>query len=162
MLSSKLLDDIGRQILRILQEDGRISFNELGRRVGLSSPAVAERVRRMEEAGIILGYRAVVNQARIGYPIMAFIRLSIPVSNLPQADELAKNIPEVLECHHLTGSDGVILKVVVSSVGNLEEVISQMGSCGMTTTAIVLSSPVLERPIDPIKLVNGDSSFAEL
>lgn len=162
MLSSKLLDDIGRQILRILQEDGRISFNELGRRVGLSSPAVAERVRRMEEAGIILGYRAVVNQARIGYPIMAFIRLSIPVSNLPQADELAKNIPEVLECHHLTGSDGVILKVVVSSVGHLEEVISHMGSCGMTTTAIVLSSPVLERPIDPIKLVNGDSSFAEL
>ena len=162
MLSSKLLDDIGRQILRILQEDGRISFNELGRRVGLSSPAVAERVRRMEEAGIILGYRAVVNQARIGYPIMAFIRLSIPVSNLPQADELAKNIPEVLECHHLTSSDGVILKVVVSSVGHLEEVISQMGSCGMTTTAIVLSSPVLERPIDPIKLVNGDSSFAEL
>ena len=61
MLSSKLLDDIGRQILRILQEDGRISFNELGRRVGLSSPAVAERVRRMEEAGIILGYRAVVD-----------------------------------------------------------------------------------------------------
>ena len=145
MLSSKLLDDIGRQILRILQEDGRISFNELGRRVGLSSPAVAERVRRMEEAGIILGYRAV------GYPIMAYIRLSIPVSFLAQADELAKAIPEVLECHHLTGSDGVILKVVVSSVGHLEEVISQMGSCGMTTTAIVLSSPVVSRPIDPIK-----------
>ena len=150
MLSSKLLDDIGRQILRILQEDGRISFNELGRRVGLSSPAVAERVRRME-AGIILGYRAVVDQSRVGYPIMAFIRLSIPVSFLAQADELAKAIPEVLECHHLTGSDGVILKVVVSSVGHLEEVISQMGSCGMTTTAIVLSSPVVSRPIDPIK-----------
>ena len=151
MLSSKLLDDIGRQILRILQEDGRISFNELGRRVGLSSPAVAERVRRMEEAGIILGYRAVVDQARVGYPIMAFIRLSIPVSFLAQADELAKAIPEVLECHHLTGSAGVILKVVVSSVGHLEEVISQMGSCGMTTTAIVLSSPGVSRPIDPIK-----------
>ncbi|WP_281692000.1 Lrp/AsnC family transcriptional regulator [Cloacibacillus porcorum] len=150
MLSSKLLDDIGRQILRILQEDGRISFNELGRRVGLSSPAVAERVRRMEEAGIILGYRAVVDQSRVGYPIMAYIRLSIPVSFLAQADELAKAIPEVLECHHLTGSDGVI-KVVVSSVGHLEEVISQMGSCGMTTTAIVLSSPVVSRPIDPIK-----------
>ncbi len=162
MLSNKLLDDIGRQILRILQEDGRISFNELGRRVGLSSPAVAERVRRMEEAGIILGYRAVVNQARIGYPIMAFIRLSIPVTHIPQADELAKNIPEVLECHHLTGSDGVILKVVVSSVGHLEEVISQMGSCGMTTTAIVLSSPVLERPIDPIKLAACDGLSAEI
>lgn len=75
MLSNKLLDDIGRQILRILQEDGRISFNELGRKVGLSSPAVAERVRRMEEAGIILGYRAIVDQSRVGYPIMAFVRL---------------------------------------------------------------------------------------
>ena len=95
MLSNKLLDDIGRQILRILQEDGRISFNELGRKVGLSSPAVAERVRRMEEAGIILGYRAIVDQSRVGYPIMAFVRLSIPVSFLAQADELAKSIPEV-------------------------------------------------------------------
>lgn len=154
MMGGKLLDDTGRQILRILQEDGRISFNELGRRVGLSSPAVAERVRRMEESGIILGYRAVIDQARVGYPITAIIRLSIPVANLAQADELAKSIPEVLECHHLTGSDGVILKVVVSSVGHLEDVISQMGSCGMTTTAIVLSSPVVGRAIDPLKRLN--------
>ena len=139
MLSNKLLDDIGRQILRILQEDGRISFNELGRKVGLSSPAVAERVRRMEEAGIILGYRAIVDQSRVGYPIMAFVRLSIPVSFLAQADELAKSIPEVLECQ----------------VGHLEEVISKMGSCGMTTTAIVLSSPVVSRPIDPVKQPAG-------
>jgi len=157
MLGGKLLDDIGREILRILQEDGRISFNELGRKVGLSSPAVAERVRRMEEAGIILGYRAEVNHSRIGYPIMAFIRLSIPVAHLPQADELAKALPEILECHHLTGSDGVILKVVVSSVGHLEDVISQMGTCGMTTTAIVLSSPIVGRPIDPIKAANSNN-----
>lgn len=156
MLSGKLLDETGRQILKILQEDGRISFNELGRRVGLSSPAVAERVRRMEDAGVILGYKAVVDQARVGYPIMAIIRLSIQVTNLPQADELARSIPEVLECHHLTGSDGVLLKVIVSSVGHLEEVISQMGSAGMTTTAIVLSSPVVGRPIEPIKLLNGN------
>jgi Lrp/AsnC family leucine-responsive transcriptional regulator len=156
MLTGKLLDETGRQILKILQEDGRISFNELGRRVGLSSPAVAERVRRMEEAGVILGYKAIVDQARVGYPIMAVIRLSIPVSNLAQADELAQSIPEVLECHHLTGSDGVLLKVIVSSVGHLEEVISQMGSTGMTTTAIVLSSPVVGRPIEPIKLMGGN------
>lgn len=158
MLGGKLLDETGRQILRILQEDGRVSFNELGRRVGLSSPAVAERVRRMEEAGIILGYRAVVDQARVGYPIMAIIRLAIPVTNLPKADELAKSIPEVIECHHLTGSDGVLLKVAVSSVGHLEDVVSQMGCCGMTTTSIVLSSPVTVRPIDPIKLMNNSNS----
>ena len=151
MLTGKLLDDIGIQILKILQEEGRISFNELGRRVGLSSPAVAERVRRMEDAGIIMGYKAVVDQSKIGYPIMAVIRIAIAVALLAQADEMAKALPEVLECHHLTGSDGVLLKVVVSSVGHLEEVISQMGSCGMTTTAIVLSSPVTGRSIDPIK-----------
>lgn len=151
MLNSKLLDDIGRQILKILQEEGRISFNELGRRVGLSSPAVAERVRRMEDSGIILAYRAVVDHARVGYPIMAFIRLALPVAHLSQADELAKAIPEVLECHHLTGSDGVILKVAVSSVGHLEDVISQMGTCGMTTTSIVLSSPVSGRSLSATK-----------
>lgn len=156
MLNGKLLDETGRQILRILQEDGRVSFNELGRRVGLSSPAVAERMRRMEEAGIILGYRAIVDQARVGYPIMAIIRLAIPVTNLPKADEMAKSIPEVLECHHLTGSDGVLLKVAVSSVGHLEEVVSQMGSCGMTTTSIVLSSPVATRPIDAAKPYGGN------
>ena len=158
MLTGKLLDDIGIQILKILQEDGRISFNELGRRVGLSSPAVAERVRRMEDAGIIMGYKAVVDQSKVGYPIMAYIRLAIPVALLAQSDELARAIPEVLECHHLTGSDGVILQVVVSSVGHLEDVISQMGSCGMTTTAIVLSSPVLGRSIDPVKPTNSNGN----
>jgi len=110
----------------------------------------------MEDAGIIMGYKAVVDQSKVGYPIMAYIRLAIPVALLAQSDELARAIPEVLECHHLTGSDGVILKVVVSSVGHLEDVISQMGSCGMTTTAIVLSSPVLGRSIDPVKPANSN------
>ena len=148
MYDSKLLDDIGKQILRILQEEGRISFNELGRRVGLSSPAVAERVRRMEEAGVILGYKAVVNHSRIGYPIMAFINLVVPVAQLSQADELATSIPEVLECHHITGRDVIILKVAVTSVGHLEDVINQMGVLGMTTTAVVLSSPIAGRPLN--------------
>lgn len=109
----------------------------------------------MEDAGIIMGYKAIVDQSKVGYPIMAFIRIAIPVALISQSDELAKSIPEVLECHHLTGSDGVILKVVVSSVGHLEDVISRMGSCGMTTTAIVLSSPVLGRSIDPVKPFNN-------
>jgi Lrp/AsnC family leucine-responsive transcriptional regulator len=102
-----------------------------------------------------MGYKAVVDQSKVGYPIMAIIRIAIPVALLGQSDEMAKAIPEVLECHHLTGSDGVLLKVVVSSVGHLEEVISQMGSCGMTTTAIVLSSPVVGRSIDPVKPTNN-------
>jgi len=148
MYDSKLLDDIGKQILRILQEEGRISFNELGRRVGLSSPAVAERVRRMEEAGVILGYKAVVNYPLIGYPIMAYLKLVVPVGQLAQADEMAISIPEVLECHHITGRDVMILKVLVTSVGHLEEVISQMGVFGMITTAVVLSSPIVGRSLN--------------
>jgi Lrp/AsnC family leucine-responsive transcriptional regulator len=145
----KHLDDIGRQILRALQEDARISFSELGRRVGLSSPAVAERVRRMEEAGIILGYRATVDFERVGYPITAFIRVNTSGPKVREADEMVKAIPEVLECHHLTGDDCFILKVAVSSVRHLEEVICQMGTYGQTTTSIVLSSPVSARAVEP-------------
>ena len=156
MQSDKLLDDIGRQILRALQEDARISFSELGRRVGLSSPAVAERVRRMEEGGIIQGHRALVSYERLGFPITAFIRVSTPASRMHEADLIAEKIPEVLECHHLTGTDCLILKVVVSSVGHLEEVINQMGHYGQTTTSIVLSSPVTSRILEPSMLDNAE------
>jgi Lrp/AsnC family leucine-responsive transcriptional regulator len=145
----KLLDEIGRQILRTLQEDARISFSELGRRVGLSSPAVAERVRRMEEAGLIQGYRAMVNLDRLGYPITAYIRMGTSGPKVREADEMVKAIPEVLECHHLTGNDCFIIKVAVSSVRHLEEVICQLGHYGQTTTSIVLSSPVTSRAVEP-------------
>ena len=158
MQSDKLLDDIGRQILRALQEDARISFSELGRRVGLSSPAVAERVRRMEEGGVIQGYRAMVSYERLGFPITAFIRVSTPASRMHEADLIAEKIPEVLECHHLTGTDCLILKVVVSSVGHLEEVINQMGHYGQTTTSIVLSSPVTSRILEPAILEASEKS----
>ncbi|MDO4988463.1 MAG: Lrp/AsnC family transcriptional regulator [Synergistes sp.] len=150
MQNLKLLDEIGRNIVKILQENGRVSFNELGKRVGLSSPAVAERVRRLEDAGVISGYRAVVDYGKLGYTIVAYIRLAIPVSLLAQADEMSKKLPEVLECHHLTGSDGVIIKVAAISVSHLEEIITKLGCWGMSTTSIVLSSPVTSRVIDPV------------
>ncbi|MDR3320919.1 MAG: Lrp/AsnC family transcriptional regulator [Synergistaceae bacterium] len=149
MQGDKLLDEIGRQILKALQENARISFSELGRRVGLSSPAVAERVHRMEEAGYIKGYMAVVDQEKLGFPIMAFIRVTASVGKLKEADDMARTIPEVVEGHHLTGTDGFILKVVVSSVRHLEEIINQMGNYGQTTTSIVLSSPVSSRVLTP-------------
>ena len=148
-VDTKLLDEIGRQILRELQENARISFSELGRRVGLSSPAVAERVHRMEEAGIFKGYTAIVNQEKIGYPITALIRIATSAGLLQEADEMARSIGEVIEGHHLTGSDGFILKVAVSSVGHLEEVINKMGHYGQTTTSIVLSSPIENRVLAP-------------
>ena len=149
MQTDKLLDNIGRQILKSLQENARISFSELGRRVGLSSPAVAERVHRMEEAGYIKEYRAIVDQEKLGFPITAFIRVTAAAGRMKEADDMARSIPEVIEGHHLTGSDGFILKVVVASMGHLEEIINQMGNYGQTTTSVVLSSPVESRVLTP-------------
>jgi len=145
----KLFDSIGREIIRILQEDARISFNELGRRVGLSSPAVAERVRRLEKAGIIKGYRAIIDPMKAGYSIMAFVRLNSSAAHLAQTDEIARSLPEVLEAHHLTGSDGVIIKVIVETVGELEAVVTKFAECGISTTSIALSSPITDRFIVP-------------
>jgi len=149
MKDEKLLDAVGREIVKILQEDARMSFNELGRRVGLSSPAVAERVRRLEQAGVIRGYRALIDPMKVGYSIMAFIRLNSSVAHLARADEVAKSLPEVLECHHLTGTDGVIIKVVVESVSELETVVTKFADCGISTTSIALSSPITDRLVIP-------------
>ncbi len=148
--NEKLLDEIGWRILRELQENARISFAELGRRVGLSIPAVTERVRKMEDAGIILGYHADVNPEKAGYPITAFIRMSIGGNVSTQIVALMKEMNEVEECHRSTGGDSFILKVRVASVAHLEHLIERLLPYGATTTSIVLSSPVtkrfLERP----------------
>ncbi len=146
--TDKLMDATGWQILQALQEDARVSFSELGRRVGLSAPAVAERVRRLEEAGVISGYHAQVNMERIGLPLSAFIRVSSTNERYIQISALARDLPEVLECHRITGEDCLIMKVVVSSVAHLEELINRLGPYGRTTTSVILSSPVTRRTLD--------------
>jgi Lrp/AsnC family leucine-responsive transcriptional regulator len=139
----RLLDETGWHILEALQENARLSFSELGQRVGLSSPAVAERVRRMEDAGIITGYRAEVNTAKIGYPITAIIRISnSPGERCTRFSASAQEIPEVLECYRVTGSDSLIMKVMASSVVHLESLIDRLSEHGQLTTSIVLSTPV--------------------
>ena len=143
--NEKLLDEIGWHILRELQENARISFAELGRRVGLSIPAVTERVRRMEDAEIITGYHADVNFEKIGYPITAYIRMGITANVSARIIDLMKDLAEVTECHRGTGGDSFILKVRVSSVAHLEHVIEKLLPYGTTTTSIVLSSPVTKR-----------------
>src|ERR1051325_11168164 len=102
---NKLLDKVGWQILDELQENARISFAELGRRVGMSTPAVIDRVSRMEKVGIIRGYRVDLDPSRIGFPILAFFRISVVGQLLPRVIEVARESPEVLECHRVTGSD---------------------------------------------------------
>lgn len=136
------LDKVGWQLLRVLQEDARLSFSELGRRVGLSSPAVAERVRRMEDSGVITGYRALVEPSKLGYPTTAFIHLKVTGEHHNRIATMAHTLAEVQECHHVTGQDSYMIKVIVSSMVHLEHVIAQLRTYGETTTSIVLSSPV--------------------
>jgi Lrp/AsnC family leucine-responsive transcriptional regulator len=136
----RLLDDIGWNILTALQEDARISFSHLGRRVGLSAPAAAERVRRMEDAGIITGYRVALAVDKLGYPIMALLRISAPEENCLRLGTAAKALPQVLESHRVTGSDRLVVKVAASSVGHLDEIIGELSKYGTVTAAIVLKS----------------------
>jgi len=149
--NEKLLDTTGWQILCALQEDARLSYSELGRRVGLSLPAVAERVRRLEDAGIITGYRAQVDTAKLGYPIMAFIRMSLTRDRDPQVSAIVREMPEILECHRITGSDCFVMRAVVSSVSHLETLIDRLSVYGELVTSVVLSSPVTARTIRPIE-----------
>ena len=143
----RLLDDTGWLVLAALQENARIPFSELGRKVGLSAPAVAERVRRMEEAGIIAGYRVRLGFEALGRPITALIRINCPEPNAARVKALARDLDEVLECHHLTGADSFVVRVAVGTVKHLETVIESFGRYGTPTTALILSSPVEERAI---------------
>jgi Lrp/AsnC family leucine-responsive transcriptional regulator len=143
------LDQIDWKILTELQSDARTSYAELGRRVGLTTPAVIERVRKLEDAGVILGYRAEIDAAKVGLPIMAFIRMSISGVDYSHIIEAAESANEVLECHRGTGGDSFIMKVAVSDVANLQLLIDKLTPYGITSTSIVLSSPVKSRVIRP-------------
>lgn len=143
-----VIDDIDRKVLKELQQDARVSYAELGRRVGLTTPAVIERVRKLEDAGVIVGYRAEIDPAKVGLPITAFVRMSISGVDYSHIIEVAEQSNEVLECHRGTGGDSFIIKVAVSSVEHLQQIIDKLTPYGITTTAIVLSSPVKRRVID--------------
>jgi Lrp/AsnC family leucine-responsive transcriptional regulator len=144
----RILDPVGRKLLRAMQENARLSFSELGRRVGLSAPAVAERLRKLEELEIITGYHAEVNPASLGYGVMAFIRLTTTTAQYPRVLELAQRLPEIRECHHVTGSEAFILKVLATSIPHLESIIAQLSAYGATGTSIVLSSPVRKHSLE--------------
>lgn len=140
--TEKLLDETGWRLLLALQENARLSFSELGHRVGLTSPAVSERIRKMEEAGIIKGYRVDLNLPGVGLPVLAIIYLENIGGRTcgPVVKELTK-IPEVLECYRLTGSDSVILKVVATSVDHLAKLIDDIAAYGVPNASIIRSRP---------------------
>jgi Lrp/AsnC family leucine-responsive transcriptional regulator len=139
-------DGVNLRILSELKEDPRLTMSELGRRVGLSPPAVTERVRRLEEAGVIKGYVLDINPSALGLPIAAFIRIRPNPGQLPKVSELARDIREVAECHRVTGEDCIILKVYLPSLEQLDRILDQFLVYGTTTTSLIQSSPVPLRP----------------
>jgi Lrp/AsnC family transcriptional regulator, leucine-responsive regulatory protein len=141
------LDTTNIGLLRELEADARLSLAELGRRVGLSSPAVADRLERLEEAGVISGYRAEIDPRALGYELAVILRIRPAPRELKKVAELAQRTPEVVECHRITGDDCYLMKAHVRDVGHMEEVIDRFAIYGQTTTSIVQSSPVPGRSV---------------
>ncbi|MBB4981899.1 MULTISPECIES: Lrp/AsnC family transcriptional regulator [Streptomyces] len=135
------------RILEALQSEGRASFAELARAVSMSPSAVTERVRRLEDAGVITGYTAIVDQDRLGLPILAFVRLRYPHGNYKPFHDLLDTTPEVLEAHHVTGDDCFVLKVAARSMKHLEGISGKIATLGAVTTSVVYSSPLPRRSL---------------
>jgi Lrp/AsnC family leucine-responsive transcriptional regulator len=146
-----LLDPTNRRLLAELQADARLSLAELGRRVGLSSPAVAERLQRLERDEVIVGYHAQLNPRALGFALTAVIRVRPAPRQLHKVGDLARGTPEVVDCQRVTGEDCYVVTAHVRSVEHLEEVIDRFVAYGETTTSIVQSSPVPRRGL-PVTL----------
>ena len=142
-----LLDEVNRRLLTELQANPRIGMSALARRVGMSAPAVTDRVQRLERAGIVAGYRVEIDPAALGYPIAAYVRIRPAPGQLPKIAALAAESPQVSECHRITGEDCFLLKVHVPAVDQLEELLDAFLLHGQTTTSIVQSSPVPPRSL---------------
>ena len=144
------LDETDRKILGELAAEGRVSMAELGRRVNLSSPAVADRVQRLERAEVIAGYHAELNPRALGYQLTAIVRIKPAPGQLPRIPELAAEIAQVSECHRITGEDCFYLKLYLRSIDELSTLLDRFLAYGDTTTSIVNASPIPARqpPID--------------
>jgi Lrp/AsnC family leucine-responsive transcriptional regulator len=147
MTGDIVLDKTDWRLLAELQRDGRASFADLARAVAMSASAVAERVRRLEEAGVVAGYRAVVSPERVGLGVMAFIRLRYPNGNYRPFHAMLDSTPEIIEAHHVTGEDCFVLKVLARSMRHLEAVAGRIAGLGSVTTSVVYSSPLEGRAI---------------
>jgi Lrp/AsnC family leucine-responsive transcriptional regulator len=142
-----LLDDTNLALLAELQRDARLSLAELGRRVALSPPAVAERLQRLERHGVIRGYHADLDPAALGYGLSAVIRVRPAPRQLHKVADITRAAPEVVECHRITGEDCYLIKAHIRSMTHLEELLDQLSPFGQTTTSIIQSSPVAARGV---------------
>lgn len=141
------LDSVDWRLLELLQTDARMPFAELARRVNLSPPTTAERVRRLEAAGVIRSYRADLDLARLGLPILAITRVRYPAGGLATLDKVVDARPEVIECHHVTGEDCFVVKIVARSMSHLEEVADALARSGSLATSVVYSTPLPHRVV---------------
>jgi Lrp/AsnC family leucine-responsive transcriptional regulator len=144
---SDLLDQVNRRLLAELHADPRMTMSALARRVGMSAPAVTERVQRLERAGVITGYRLEVDPVALGLPVTAFARVRPSPGQLSKVAELARSLPEVTECHRITGEDCFLIKLYGATVADLETVLDRFLVHGQTVTSIVVSTPVPPRPL---------------
>ncbi|MEU0852956.1 Lrp/AsnC family transcriptional regulator [Streptomyces flaveolus] len=144
------LDHVDWAILEQLQREARISLSELGRRVNLSPSATTERVRNLEALGVITGYRAEIDLAKVGYPVLAVVRLKYPGNRHEPLRRLLAERREILECLRTTGDDCYTLKVAATSMEHLETLMDELAGLGSTTTSVVYSQPLPYRgPIAP-------------
>jgi Lrp/AsnC family transcriptional regulator, leucine-responsive regulatory protein len=142
---ANLLDDLNLRILGELRADGRIGLAELGRRIGLSAPAVSERIRRLERAGVIEGYHAHLDPASLGFPVSAVVRIRPSPGQLQRIPEIARETSEVGECYRITGEDCYLVRLHLRSIDDLEDVLDRFTPYGLTTTSIIHSTPVPRR-----------------
>ena len=150
------LDSTDRRLISELQSDARLKIAELGRRVGLSAPAVADRMRRLEEDGV-LSYRAEVNPRALGYSICAIVRVSPGSRDIQVIPRLAREVPEVTECYRITGEDCYFMKLYLRTIDDLEPILDRFTPHGRTTTSIVHSAPVPPRPLPVLDQPDGGS-----
>ena len=144
---TKELDGLDRRIIAELQVDARLSLAELGRRVNLSAPAVAERIHRLEETGVITGYHAALDPSAAGFPVTVLVRINPAVRELPRIAKLAEEIPEIVECYRITGEDCFYFIAHLRSVDHLEPILDRFAPYGRTTTSLVHAAAVPRRPL---------------
>lgn len=141
------MDRTDYKIIELLQVEGRISMKDLGLQVGLTAPAVSERVKKMEESGIITGYKACIDPSKLNRNIMAFIDIAMAADRYTAFLQFATTRREVVECHHVTGGDCMTIKVLVRNMMELEGLIDDIKKMGNTRTSLILSSPIESKPV---------------
>jgi Lrp/AsnC family leucine-responsive transcriptional regulator len=143
----QLLDQVNVRLLHELQADPRITMSALARQVGMSAPAVTERVQRLEQAGVITGYTLRVDPTALGYPVAVFVRIKITTGRLDRFAAFVETVPEVVECYRVTGEDCFLLKVHIPSLDHLAALLDRFMMHGQTTSSVVVATPVAARPL---------------